>query len=105
MTAASKLPINRPTKPEPADEDDAKTEMPPPKAAFLPTGLSRAIVLGSAIMSFVGLAPLVLGHRYELVAAARSENSLVYRIDTLTGRVSLCSATQCLMVAEKDSGG
>ena len=103
MNAASKLSINRSIKPEP--EDDAKTEMPPPKAGFLPTGLSRAIVLGSVIMGFLLLAPLVLGHRYEIVAVTRSENALVYRIDTLTGRVSLCSAAQCLPVMEKSSDG
>ena len=97
MNAASKLSINRSIKPEP--EDDAKTEMPPPKAGFLPT------VLGSVIMGFLLLAPLVLGHRYEIVAVTRSENALVYRIDTLTGRVSLCSAAQCLPVMEKSSDG
>lgn len=104
MSAESKLlPMKRPAKPE--AEAETKAEMPPPKAGFLPTGLSRAIVLGSLILSLIVLTPLLLGHRYELVAANRSENALVYRIDTLTGRVSLCSATQCLPVSEKDSGG
>ncbi len=104
MSAESKLlPIKRPPKPE--AEEEPKAESPPPKAGILPTGLSRAIVLGSAILGLVVLTPLLLGHRYELVAAARGDNALMYRIDTLTGRVSLCSATSCMPVAERDSGG
>lgn len=104
MSAESKLlPTKRPGKPE--ADDEPKAEMPPPKAGFLPTGLSRAIVLGSTILGIVVLTPLLLGHRYELVAVPRSENALAYRIDTLTGRVSLCSAGACVPVTEKENGG
>lgn len=103
MSIESKLlAMKRSAKPEP--DDEAKADMPPPKTGFLPTGLSRAIVLGSVILGAVVLTPLLVGHRYELIAVPRSENALAYRIDTLTGRVSLCSAAACVPVAEKENG-
>ena len=102
MNAETKIvPSKRSLKSEP--DEDVKPEA-PPKTGILPTGLSRAIVLASVILTIVVITPLLLGHRYALVAAQRSENALVYRIDTLTGHVSLCSATQCQPVAEKESG-
>ncbi len=103
MSAESKLlPMKRSAKPE--ADDEPKAEMPPPKTGFLPTGLSRAIVLGSVILGAVVLTPLLIGHRYELVTVPRSENALAYRIDSLTGRVSLCSAAACVPIAEKENG-
>ena len=104
MNAETKPPpVKRPLKPEP--EDDTATDAPPPKSGILPTGLSRAIVLGSVILGLVVLTPLLLGHRYELVAVARGDNAMMYRIDTLTGHVSMCTATSCMPVAEKENGG
>eukprot|EP01012_Entosiphon_sulcatum_P045152 TRINITY_DN60140_c0_g1_i1.p1 TRINITY_DN60140_c0_g1~~TRINITY_DN60140_c0_g1_i1.p1 ORF type:complete len:105 (-),score=10.76 TRINITY_DN60140_c0_g1_i1:306-620(-) len=94
-------PVKRPSKSD--DDDDVPKEMPKPKPGLLPTGLSRAIVLGSLILGLLILGPLLLSHRYELIAASRSENAMVYRIDTLTGRVSLCLATQCQPVTEKEN--
>ena len=87
------------------DGEPPMADAPKPKSGLLPTGLSRAIVLGSLVIGLVGLTSFLFGHRYNLVAAQRGDNALMYRIDTLTGRVSLCSATSCMPVAEKDSGG
>jgi hypothetical protein len=69
---------------------------------LLPTGLSRAIVLGSLLLSGATLVGTLLPHRFSLVPAPRSDNALVYRIDGLTGQVSLCSSTQCQPVVDKN---
>ena len=101
-----------PAKPAPApkrakpvdDEDDAGGKSSPSssRGGVLPTGLSRAIVIGAVLLSGATVAGTLLPHRYALVPAPRSDNALVYRIDALTGRVSLCSATQCQPVTEKN---
>jgi hypothetical protein len=101
MTAVSKIaPPKQAEKPEPEEELVSK---PAPKPGFFPTGLSRAIFLSSLILSLVAT-PFLLAHRYELIAVPRSENALVFRVNTMTGDVSLCSAVQCTAVTEKAGG-
>jgi hypothetical protein len=85
-----------------SEDDDAKPAAPPPRSGLLPTGLSRAIVIATLFGSAVYLLPEFLAHRYTLASVPRTENALVYRLDTLTGRVSLCSATQCMPLSEKE---
>lgn len=92
----------RPPKPE-AEEEDAKPAA-ASKPGLLPTGLSRAIVLASLILSAIAVS-LLFSHRYEVVAAHRGENAFIYRIDTLSGSISFCSSTSCVPVAETSSGG
>ncbi len=91
--------VKKPSKPS-AEDDEAKPAA-PARAGLLPTGLSRAIVISAVVLAAVILAGTLLPRRYALVPAARSENALVFRIDTLTGHVSLCSTAQCQPVAEK----
>ena len=61
----------------------------------LPTGLSRAIVIATILGALAFVTTSLLSNRYELVAATKSDNAIVYRLDRLTGRVSFCSASQC----------
>ena len=100
---------SKPTSVKPAgkfdDDEPLNSEAPKAKSGLLPTGLSRAIVLGSLVLGFAMFTSFVAGRRYELVAAPRGDSALVYRIDTLTGRVSLCSMTSCMPLGEKVSGG
>jgi hypothetical protein len=84
-----------------SDDDDAKPT-PPPRSGLLPTGLSRAIVIATLFGSAVYLLPEFLAHRYSLASIPRTENALVYRLDTLTGKVSICSTTQCMPLTEKE---
>lgn len=103
MNADTKIvPAKRSLKSDLDDDDDAP-KLPAPKAGLLPTGLSRAIVIGSLILGML-VTSLVFSHRFELVAAQRGENAFVYRIDTLTGHVSFCSSVACVPVSEKDGG-
>jgi len=70
-------------------------------AGLLPTGLSRAMVIGSILLVSAALAIGLFGDRYTLIAASRSENALAYRLDRVTGKVSFCSPASCVAVAEK----
>lgn len=67
----------------------------PPKPKFLPTGLSRAIVLGSVIISVALAAALPFSARYDLIPAPNSVNGFMYRIDRLTGAVQFCGPQGC----------
>lgn len=98
MNASSKAAI---PKQDPKSEPEDDVQPPPaPKTGLLPTGLSRAIVIATTMVCLVA-APFFFAKRYELVAAPRNENAMVFRLDTLTGAVSLCSAAQCTPVSEK----
>ena len=83
------------------DNDEAVAPTPPPKAGLLPTGLSRAMVIGSILVVLTGGAVGLFGNRYMLIPAVRSENAIVYRLDRMTGRVSFCSPAACVEVSEK----
>ncbi len=94
-------PAAAPKRQKPLDDDDDAGKKPAAvaKPGFLPTGLSRAIVVASVLLSSAVLVATLVPHRYVLVPVPRSDNALVYRIDGLTGQMSLCSATQCQPVA------
>lgn len=71
------------------------------RTGLLPTGLSRAMVIGSILLVAAALAIGLFGDRYTLIAASRSENALAYRLDRVTGKVSFCSPASCVPLAEK----
>jgi hypothetical protein len=99
------VPPRRPPARADLDDDAPAQAAPRHKPGLLPTGLSRAIVIGAVFLGLCAVVPLLFANRYVLVPAPRSDNALVFRLDTLTGRMHLCSAAQCNPVAEKDSGG
>ena len=107
-TEPPKDPKDKPAPPPPRrslrseDADDEAKPAPPSRGGLLPTGLSRAIVLATLLGALAYLTPEFLAHRYSLAAVPRTENALVYRLDTLTGRVSICSTTQCMALSEKE---
>ena len=78
------------------DDDEGKTltglQL---KQKFLPTGLSRAIVLATVIASFAMIAGTLFAGRYDLVPAPNSANSFMYRLDKLTGRIQFCGPQGC----------
>lgn len=84
-----------------ADTDETAHPPAPQKAGLLPTGLSRAMVIGSILLVSAALAIGLFGDRYTLIAASRSENALAYRLDRLTGQVSFCSPASCVALADK----
>jgi hypothetical protein len=65
------------------------------KQKFLPTGLSRAIVLAAVLASLAVLAGDLFGSRYNLVPAPNSTNGFMYRLDRLTGAVQFCGPQGC----------
>lgn len=82
-------------------DEDTSMPVPPPKAALLPTGLSRALVISSVLLMITACVVGLLGDRYSLVAVPNSPNAMAYRLDRLTGGVAFCSATQCSPVSFK----
>ena len=96
MTDAAKPAPPARAKPRPeSDDDDEPKASPQQKPGVLPTGLSRAIVIAAVLATLTFVTTSLLSNRYELVAATKSDNAIVYRLDRLTGRVSFCSASQC----------
>lgn len=85
---------------DPLSDDPASTPA-AQKAGLLPTGLSRAIVIGSTIFLVGAIVIGLLGDRYSLIASTRTENAFAFRIDHLTGRVSFCSPASCLALPDK----
>ncbi len=77
------------------DDDSTSTSSVPLKQKFLPTGLSRAIVLATVIGSFTMLAVSLFGARYELVPAPNSTNGFMHHIDHLSGAVQFCGPQGC----------
>jgi hypothetical protein len=77
-------------------EDESESLHPPtPKTSFLPTGLSRSIVIG-AILLFTSTGTVGLfANRYALVPLTGSGNNFIYRVDRLTGSVAFCSPAKC----------
>jgi hypothetical protein len=84
------------------DGDEKLGPQPGVKQKFLPTGLSRAIVLAAVIASFAIAAGSLFGDRYDLVPAPNSANSFMYRIDKLTGHVQFCGPQGCADVPQME---
>lgn len=72
------------------------------KQKFLPTGLSRAIVLAAVIGGLAVVAGNFIGNRYDLVPAPNSANGFMYRIDRLTGAVQFCGPQGCSDLPKSD---
>lgn len=85
-------------RPSDDDEDAPSVPRPPLKQKTLPTGLSRAIVIGTVIFALAYATVGLLGDRYALTPVPNSVNSFVFRIDKLTGSVHFCSAQGCTEV-------
>lgn len=96
---AAKEPVKEAPAPKKGRDDDddgeVKTAGPAQKQKFLPTGLSRSIVLAAVIASTAVLIGALFGGRYDLVPAPNSVNGFVYRIDHLTGAVQFCGPQGC----------
>jgi len=91
---------NLPRGKEPEGEEGVAAPT-PPKTGILPTGLSRAMVIGSFLLVSAVVGVGLFGDRYTIISAVRTENAIVYRIDRMTGRVSFCSPAACVPIAEK----
>ena len=85
----------------PDDGNETLLPVAPPKTSFLPTGLSRAIVIGSVLFMVTACAVGLLGNRFALIPVTRSENAMAYRLDRLTGSVTFCSSVQCAPIPAK----
>ncbi len=72
------------------------------KQKFLPTGLSRSIVLAAAIAALAVLLGDLFGSRYNLVPAPNSTNGFMYRLDRLTGAVQFCGPQGCSDLPKPD---
>ena len=90
----------KPPKPVKFDDDGA-AEAPQLKQKFLPTGLSRAIVIAAFLWVAGMLGSSLLSNRFELIPAPNAQNSFMYRLDRLTGRVHFCGAQQCVEIPMK----
>jgi hypothetical protein len=97
------LPVKKaPPKPTDADDSaDAPAASPQRGTAFLPTGLSRAIVIAALLWTTVMVTTSLFAGRYELVPAPSTGNNFMYRLDRLTGAVSFCGSQQCVPIAMK----
>lgn len=80
---------------EDSDDDKPVGEGVALKPKFLPTGLSRAIVLASFIVSIALSAAILFANRYALAPAPNSANGFMYRINNLTGAVAFCGPQGC----------
>lgn len=65
------------------------------KQKFLPTGLSRAVVVAAIIASLAVVTANVFSDRFDLVPAPNSANGFMYRVDKLTGAVQFCTPQGC----------
>ena len=83
------------------DDDETAPPVSPSKTTFLPTGLSRAIVLSSILFTITAGAVGLLSNRYSLIAIPSSPNAMAYRLDRLTGSVAFCSSVQCAPMPAK----
>ena len=90
-----------PGKGKEADSDEAVLPAAPPKTGILPTGLSRAMVIGSVLLVLTVGTVGLFGNRFMLIPSTRSENGIVYRLDRLNGRVSFCSPAACVAIPDK----
>ena len=87
--------IVKKTKTGSLEDDESKPIEGPGKQKFLPTGLSRAIVLAAVLASLAVLAGDLFGSRFNLVPAPNSANGFMYRLDRLTGAVQFCGPQGC----------
>jgi anti-sigma-K factor RskA len=84
-----------------ADNEDAAMASQSPKKNAQ-SSVQFWVVISTAFVAIIAIASAILfSNRYQLIAAARTENAVVYRIDRLTGQVSLCWPRSCERVAEK----
>lgn len=106
-TAPKPLSTPAPKRPSPGDDEDedGKGAGPAAKPKFLPTGLSRSIVVAAVLLTAAVLTGNLFADRYELVPAPNSANGFMYRIDTLTGTVHFCGPPQCTNVPVRAAGG
>lgn len=87
------------------DEELGELPAKPKSPSILSTGLSRAIVISTVVFVAAIVTPLVVMHRYALAPGSRGEMPVVYRLDTLTGKVAFCTPTQCSPVPAKSDEG
>ena len=85
------------------DSLDDRAAVPRGKEKFLPTGLSRAIVLASIVIGVAICGTLLFADRYDLVPAPNSANGFMYRIDRLTGAVQFCGPQGCSPLPQPSS--
>jgi hypothetical protein len=97
--------VPAPGKSQVPDDDETPVSVSLAKAPFLPTGLSRAIVVSSALFVLTAGVVGLLGDRYSLVPIPSSANAMAYRLDRLTGSVDFCSALQCAPLPTKAEKG
>ncbi|MEQ8734584.1 MAG: hypothetical protein RIC29_06650 [Rhodospirillaceae bacterium] len=82
----------------PEDEEPLMAKMPKKTGLMgrlLPTGLSRAVVISTLILSATLWTQNLYSARYDLVASGKSETTFMYRLDRWTGIVSLCTTQSC----------
>jgi len=77
----------------------------PVSTSILSTGLSRAIVISTALFVAAIAATFILMQRYMIILGARAETPVAYRLDTLTGRMSFCTPLQCSLIPTKEDAG
>ncbi len=83
------------------DDEPGPIPAKPASPGILSTGLSRAIVISTVLFVAAIATPLVVTHRYAVIAGARGDVPVVYRLDTLTGKLNFCTPTQCAPVPDK----
>ena len=80
-------------------EDEVVETVPAEKAGFFTPSRRFGIVIATALVAVTAAVLTgLLANSYELIAAARTENAIIYRIDRLTGQVSLCWPSGCLPI-------
>jgi len=101
--SAIPLPVANKAAKSKIDDDAENLPLVPPtaKPGFFPTGLSRAIVVGALIMFSAMLAANFIDDRYSIIATNNTENTIVFRLDKLSGTVSLCTSLGCKKLDER----
>src|SRR5262249_42566612 len=94
-TDKSETPGKKSPRTKPDDGEATTGDTLQPKQKFLPTGLSRSIVIAAFVWGAVMLTNGLLANRYELIPAPNAQNSFMYRLDRVTGNVHFCGAQQC----------
>ena len=92
----------------PSSLPDDSTSAAPPKPTspgILSTGLSRAIVISAVLIVVTMAALLVATHRYAMTSGTHGETAVVYRLNTLTGKLYFCTPVQCSPVPDKNGQG
>lgn len=103
MNATTKAVIAKQSLKSEPEDDVAPAPAPASKPGLLPTGLSRAIVMAAVLLA-IAVTPALFTRRYEMTVVPQSGSAMAFRLDTLTGGVSLCTAGHCAPVVEKTGG-